>query len=241
MEGYFDNTDWHQQRLAKFTASEMHRLCKSGKAKDQLFGDGAMTYIREVISESLTGVSSEEDYGTIKALEWGASQEAEAVEELVKRTGWEVEYFGIGNPQFFPFNSFSGGSPDGLTETHVIEIKCPYNSANHVKFLMGSREADPAAWLAKTMPEYYTQVQFNMMCTKRPLGFLGSYDPRIQDEALRFARFHIPEDKPLQADIDNRLRKAGEIIHRFLNPPVMAVTMIAHHDADINTTIIEPA
>lgn len=239
MEDYFENAEWHQQRLAKFTASEIYRLLKSGKAKDQLFGDGAMTYIREVISEIVTGQSSEMEYGTIKALEWGASQEVDAVAELVKRTGWEIEYFGIGNPKFFPYNAFSGGSPDGLTALRVVEIKCPYNSANHVKFLMGARSSDPAAWLAKNSEQYYAQIQFNMMCCKREAATLISYEPRALKDEHKLARFDVPADAAMQADIDNRLKAAGVIIYDFLEP-VEPLKVLTIHDPQVNATIIEP-
>ena len=47
---------WERARLGKFTASEMHKLMKKGRAKDQYFGEGALTYIKSKVAEIIIGV-----------------------------------------------------------------------------------------------------------------------------------------------------------------------------------------
>lgn len=218
MSNYFENSEWKLQRLGRFTASEMHKLMTSGRKKGETFGQTALTYIQEKIAEILTGECKELE--GIKALEWGAANEMDAIREFAQIHHETVEFFGTGNPQFFAHDAVSGGSPDGLTETLVVECKCPYNSANHIDFLTASRALPKHAhgdWLKENWKEYYVQTQFNMLCCQRKKAVLISYDPRVINHDHRLAVLWIDANPDYQMDISNRILDAKKIVKRALN------------------------
>lgn len=217
MGSYFENSDWKLARLGKFTSSELHKLMTRGKSKDQIFGQTALSYIQEKIAEILTGESKQLE--GLKALEWGSANEVDAIRLFQEQHDEPVEFFGGGNPQFFPYDAVSGGSPDGLTETLVVETKCPFNSANHIDFLTASRALPKHAhsqWLKDNWKDYYTQTQFNMLCCKRRKAVLVSYDPRVINHNHRLAVLHIEEDADFQLDITARIQDAKKIVKRAL-------------------------
>lgn len=210
MESMFDQqATWKMDRIGKFTSSKVHELLKSGRKKDQYWGEGALTYIGEVIGEILTGESPEV---VSKATEWGAANELDALLEYQNRTGESVEMFGVGNPHFFPYGRNAGGSPDGLTDTKVIEAKCPWNSGNHTKFLL-MKSCDE---LKKSDFDYYCQAQMNMICTGRREAVLVSYDPRVVDHNLRLAMIPIRYDDAIVGQIKERIEKAATLVQQHL-------------------------
>jgi YqaJ-like recombinase protein len=201
---------WKAERVGRFTASEIHKLLKSGRGKDQYFGDGAMTYIQETVGEVITGEVPE---ATSKAMEWGYANEYDAILEYEKRMGVKVEYYGNGQPKFVPYNEVSGGSPDGeVGENLLIEVKCPFNSGNHIKFLM----MDNSEQLKVENFDYYCQVQMNLLCTNRKVAHFISYDPRVIDHKLRLAIIEVPRDEELITEIEARITAATEIVKNML-------------------------
>jgi hypothetical protein len=212
--------EWKAQKLGKFSSSEIHRLLKSGRTKGQLFGDGAMTYINKKIAEIITGESNA-DISTLKALEWGAANEFDAILTYEQLTGRKVEYYGVATPKFFPYNAVSGCSPDGVCEDDVIEVKCPYVTSNHIEFLLASKQGAGSlfetAWLKANKPEYFSQVQFNMMSLKKNRGIFLSYDPRVINHNHRLAMLTIHPDDEIQKDIAHRIDEASAIVINALN------------------------
>jgi hypothetical protein len=90
---------------------------------------------------------------------------------------------------------------------------------------------------------YYGQIQFNMMCTGFRNGYFISYDPRPLSPEVRMKILAIPYDAAYCKELDERLKKAVDILREIIfvdvlgNPPVM----IAAHDKEVNATIIENA
>lgn len=191
-------------RLGMFTASSIWQLMKGGRSKE-LFGQQAMTYIHEKIAEIITGESKPQARSA--SMDWGNQNEKDAYLWLNKTH--PHEYMGKENFKFYEFNQFSGGSPDGMSESAVFEYKCPYNSSNHIEWLMyGSPE-----WLKKEHFDYYVQLQFNMACTGKETGFIASYDPRTVDHKHRMAIIEVERDKELVEDLTSiRIPAAVKII-----------------------------
>ena len=185
---------WELDRLGKFTASEIWKLMEKGKSG--YFGKGALTYIRQKAAEILTLEQVNGGRINSQALEWGNAHEYEAVKELESK-GNKVEYYGGGNPKFFEFTPFTGGSPDGIIDgCAVLEIKCPFNSAEHIQHLM----LDTVEDLKDYAPEYYWQITANMVFTGLESSLFVSYDPRFADDHLRLKtlQFQLNEaDKDL--------------------------------------------
>lgn len=174
---------WMEERCGKFTASEIYKLLAKGRAKDKYFGDVAETYIRQKVAEILTMEPNNGGRANVYAMEWGNAHEAEAVARFEKESGFTVEYFGGANPKFFEYSDFSGGSPDGLVgDTAIIEVKCPYNSAEHLAHIMLNDEKE----LKDYAHEYYWQMVWNMIVTKRTVATFISHDPRYADESLQY-------------------------------------------------------
>lgn len=180
-------SEWELQRLGKFTSSRIDDLLtppkdKEAKAAGEM-GETAKKYILEKAAEIITG--THRDLSTYST-EWGNMYEAEAGGLLVEMFPG-LEYYGKVTPQFFPYTDFSGGSPDGGHKERglIIEIKCPENPANHVKYCL----LESAAQLKKEERAYYHQIQMNMACAAKKWGcdfmdmkaIFASYCPIVND------------------------------------------------------------
>lgn len=183
--------EWITDRLGKFTASDIWKLMEKGRGAEY-FGKGAKTYIRQKAAEILTQEPVNGGRLNTAAMEWGSAHEHEAVQVFQEATGLMVAYFGGAEPKFFDYTNFSGGSPDGLVgDNKVAEIKCPYNSGEHVEHLLLSSGED----LKDYYPEAYWQILFNMLCTDSEGGYFISYDPRFAEEPLRLKVIEIEKDE----------------------------------------------
>jgi len=198
---------WLNDRIGNFTASNIHKLMVSGKPKGNIFGDGAMTYIVEIVGEMLTG-ESKPDISKIREIEWGNAHEQEAMAAYIARTGKNVLYFGKGNPVFFPLLDLpAGGSPDGLIENkRVIEIKCPYDTANHVKNSILTLDG-----FKKERKNYYAQIQLNMIVTNVMTADFCSYDPRMLKDQHKLRILEIPLDMEFCKNMIERIRMAAKL------------------------------
>lgn len=204
---------WHGERIGKFTSSTNYKLIPSGKRKmtDEelakrpkngegsrttyveditLFSDGCKTHILEKVAEELTGHSNS---FVSNATEWGKTYEDVARIEYEKKTGLSVDVIG-----FREFGEDSGGTVDGIIHAKeyrqsIIEIKCPYNSTNHIDYLLNIKDTKS---LKEHKPEYYWQMVSNMIFMDCRHGTFISFDPRFP-EGLRL---HIVEVDYIQED-----------------------------------------
>lgn len=231
---------WKGERLGKFTASEIGKLMTKGRAKDQYFGDTAMTYIESRAAEIITQ-EPVTDLEGMKAIEWGNNHEPEAA-LLFSEKFPDFIYYGKENSKFFPYEPvklWAGGSPDGLIHRRaVVEFKCPENSTHHIKYWRMKRGPD----LKEIKPIYYGQVQFNMMSTGVDLGYFVSYDPRPLEREVRMKILEVPYDKAYCKELDERLKRAVEELRTILFTDIMGKqVIIAKHDPVVNATIVEDA
>lgn len=154
-------------RLGRFTGSEIYKLMGV-----KGFGKTGETYIMEKVSEKLTGLPNKEEF-TAASTQWGIDHELEAMLYFEAATGSHV----VGGTTLD--NGKITGTPDGIGEgaDWGFEIKCPFNSGNHLKnFLMAS-----ASDLLDLRPEYYWQCVAYMWLTDLKKWKFCSYDPRFQD------------------------------------------------------------
>jgi YqaJ-like viral recombinase domain len=228
--------NWQNTRLGKFTASEISKLLVSGKSKTEYFGKSALSYIDGKLAEILTQQSLTDLTG-IPAIEHGNSLEHLAMMEFEKRSGMKVEYYGGANPMFFElaqFADFAGGSPDGIAnDKHVLEVKCPYNPLHHLQNLKISSQQD----LAKERPEYYAQLQFNMLCCEKLSGYFISYDDRFLDDNQKLKVVRIEQDTEFQQTILERLGEAIKLLKvtfSLLDTNIVTAT----YDSNLQTTLI---
>lgn len=205
------------ERFGKFTASEIWKLLVGGRAKSDIFGETAKTYIKEKAVEILTQ-RRKESFGS-RATDWGNEWEYKAIQEYNRSNFVEVEYFGSNNPKFFPcpeFEQYAGGSPDFLERSIkkiVGEVKCPYDSVNHLDNLLLLSQSEFKA-LHK---EYYSQIQFNIHCTGSDYAHFVSYDWRFQKEEDQLFILQIEKDQEHIDLILDRLSIAIDNLKELIN------------------------
>ena len=192
--------EWMAERLGKFTASNIYRLM--GKPGNKT----AQTYILERAAEVLTGRPMAEVFGP--ALDWGKENEPLAKHWYTRRTGNQVQEVG-----YVPLDEYAGGSPDGLIgKLGLIEIKCPFNTTNHIRFAMMKEQSD----LLDIAPEYYYQIQMNLLCTGRKWAHFVSFDPRIDLECGLFI-MEVQRDQQAIELMSERIKEATDELNRIIS------------------------
>ena len=202
---YQGTPEWFNDRLFHFTSSELYKLLTEPRSKqDQEAGKPSMTmaeYIFEKLAEDLTG--RYDDSLDTKALRWGETYEADARLVYETVTGNSVDLCG-----FIEWSKIFGGSPDGLVgDDGIIEIKCPYSTANHVRYLLLENQYE----LNGLKPEYYTQIQGNLLVTGRKWCDFISYDPRCVRAEFALKILRVDRDEEFIKRIKDALDKAERI------------------------------
>jgi hypothetical protein len=191
-------SDWHYDRLGKFTASRFDDLMKRGRGKDQRFGNMCLTYVYEVLGGILT---QQPHIVTSQSMDWGHDNEQAAIEAYEHESGNKVDAVG-----FVSYGDYAGGSPDGLVgKDGIIEVKCPYNPGNHAKTLVTGQVPD----------QYWFQVQGNMMVTGRKWCDFISFDPRVQDESLKMKVIRVDRDEDTIELIGQRIKEVRELLEQI--------------------------
>lgn len=195
------SAEWIQERLGRFTASEIHKLIPSGKGGNK-FSETGKTYILEKLVELETGFQASEIYGP--ALDWGTEHEPMAREWYTKLTGNVVQ-----EAYFEPYGAHAGGSPDGLVgELGIIEIKCPFKTVNHFKYRMARKADDLPA-------EYFWQIQMNLLCTGRSWCDFVSFDPRVRTRELGLFVLRVEASKAEQELLKTRIADAVLLMNQY--------------------------
>lgn len=199
---------WLIARCGKFTSSEIYKLIGKGRAKDEVFSQMGKTYIKQKAAEYLTKEPIQRP--TTYAMEWGLSNENEAL-NLFEAVYGQIERFGTGNPQFFSVGDFFGGSPDAVFRDYVLEIKCPFNSDQHLEHLLLETAED----LKGFAPEYYWQMVSNMVILEKKKAMFVSYDPRFPlENQLKVLKFDLDEADALF--LTDRITLASELLQDYL-------------------------
>lgn len=211
--------DWFRARLGKFTGSQVGRLMKSGRGKDEYFGKDAISYITEVVAERMLNPSVVmmdelfEEYlmqttASSKTLAWGNDQEMNAKDLYSKLR--KVKITSCGAVELSPWFA---SSPDGLVleSNGVVEVKCPTPKV-HVEYMVNVHSADD---LKKVRPEYYWQVVAHMAVTGAEWCDWMSYCPfsRKPLHVVRIVRDPEAEIQ-LQERIDAAELMAKEMIDK---------------------------
>lgn len=150
--------DWHKIRLGVITASKAHMILS--KSTTQTY----QNYLAELCAEIAT--KAPQDPISSKAIDWGNENEPLAIQTYEFETGRPVQRMAF----LFGDDSLrTGCSPDGITELGGLEIKCPFNTQNHILSLTDGR----------VKKEYQTQVQYSMYVSGLQFWEFGSFDPRM--------------------------------------------------------------
>jgi len=190
---------WFEQRLARFTASQINKII--GKKED--LTKGALTYIVERVAEHILG-DNNDNFETM-AMVWGTDHEPEAVELYELTTGYNVVKCG-----FVEYGDHAGGSPDGLVDDDgIIEVKCPYSTKNHILYGLIQEDSD-------IPDDYYWQMMMNMKITGRQWCDFVSYDPRCEYSIFIY-RIHANETafETIDTFLELAIQKKLEYIDRI--------------------------
>lgn len=187
--------EWFQLRRGKITSSEIHKIMG-----EKGLTETAKTYLLEKVSELFGGVT-EPAHG--QALEWGTELEPIAIEYYGKVTDTKVE-----KASFIAASEYYGGSPDGIVKPNgIIEVKCPFKSANHFKHGM----IDSPIKFKKVAPNYYYQCISNMICARATWCDFISFDPRVSPDYRMFI-YRLELDQQEVKLINERVELAVEYI-----------------------------
>lgn len=206
-------TEWYIARKGKFTASEIYNLLTTSKKKDEVFGDTALSYIKEKVSEYIMNdnvfIEMQDLNFSNMATRWGEQYEPEARTLYSELTGMPVEETG-----FIPYSQHSGGSPDGICADGegLIEIKCPFNPSKHIEFMMMKSPDD----LLAINKQYYWQCQANLLFTGRRYIDFVSYDPRMSD-LLKLKILRIEADIKGLELLSTRISLASERLESMVS------------------------
>ncbi|KAF4529663.1 hypothetical protein B566_EDAN017963 [Ephemera danica] len=147
------NAAWHHIRYGRWTASTAHETscCKTpeGSLVEKIFGAKGIT----------------------KKKKRGIDLEPRVLEVVKKIQGNEIE-----NSGFFLVSEVPdcGGSPDGLTETAVYEVKCPSEIKTRKYYI------DKCG---KPQIKVLCQIQMQMFLTKKRKGYLCIASPEFESDS----------------------------------------------------------
>ena len=160
---------WHSQRCGILTASRIKDVLAVSK-RDGKPLQARADYLMEKVCEILTGkpVSKFQN----EAMRWGVEWEPVALEAYQRHTGRIVTAAGL---CMHPSLDYIGASPDGLMTDRGIEIKCPFNSAVHIRTILDG------------MPdEHMAQTQSGMWICDMPEWDFVSFDSRMPDHVALY-------------------------------------------------------
>jgi putative phage-type endonuclease len=174
--------EWFAARCGRITASRVKDVLALSK-RDGKPLQAREDYATELVLELLTGQSRQTP--TPFAMQWGVDNEPLARSEYESQRGVLVEDGGF---VVHPELDYISASPDGLTDTCGIEIKCPLNSGVHL------------ATLEQGMPiEHYAQLQIGMACTGLQSWDFISFDPRMPTGLRLYVQTIKRDDKFITA------------------------------------------
>jgi putative phage-type endonuclease len=198
--------EWFINRQGNFTGSEIWKLMSEPRSKKDSLSKTAETYILEKVWEKLSG---EVKQGINNfATEWGNEHEPTAKKFYTSVTGNEVK-----DSLMLYSNEIEGltGSPDGLVgEDGLIEIKCPFNGANHLKHCFITNDET----FLSEQPEYYYQMQCYMLLSGRKWCDFVSFDPRIISDLGLFI-YRVNANEEVIEKMTEKVKLARELFNQY--------------------------
>ncbi|HTH58267.1 MAG TPA: YqaJ viral recombinase family protein [Cyclobacteriaceae bacterium] len=177
------------------------------KEDETVLSDGAITYILELI-QILEGAPKPEYHNA--AMEWGNVTERDAAIKYCEMNGYDlladdVIYTSEGGKVFFVGDGLIGCTPDLILKDRIAQIKCP-ESSTHLRYKLQLTDDN----FKTELPDYYAQMQTEMMLTERERGDFFSFDPRFIKTSLQAHRVQVKADKDFQNKIYRKAKLCSE-------------------------------
>ena len=192
--------EWFEARCGNFTASRIKDILAKTKSG---YSTSRKNMIVKLALERMTGHVEQNTY-TSPAMQRGTDLEAEARDCYSFEFGYiNIKEVGmVTHPDF----NYITCSPDGLVDNDgLVEIKCPSAMHKHVSYLQENSHA----------VEYKTQLQHQLMVTKKEWVDIVSYDPRFP-VGLQLARLRVFPDIEYQKYMLEEIQCANTEVEKLL-------------------------
>lgn len=227
MKESFDNSieeKWLMDKWGKFGASDSAKLLAKGVGQN-MFGVGAMTYIKKVARQAYTMFNTQDSVETY-AMKMGKVLEPQSfgyVYSILRVP--ELEYYGSSTPIFIPhikdeYKSDVGCSPDAAARrkdksiSFGLELKNP-SGDTHWDYLT---EISDAEGLKKCCKDFYSQCQFSMAATGTDLWLWCSYNEFYPDKDKALI-IEVTPDEEFMEEMNKRttgaIKKKYELIEEM--------------------------
>lgn len=215
--------EWFRTRLGNITGSRCGDLMKTGRKKEETFGDTAKSYIMQLAAERMLNpivVNDDELFAeyieftsvTSKAMRFGTEQESNARSLFASMAHVKIIEPSSCRHDTLPYFA---ASPDGIILDYYgdplacLEIKCP-KMDTFVKYL----DINGATTLKDINPTYYWQTQAEMMCTSTRQCYFVVYSPWLT-HPLHVALIELNDEDA--AALSNRIILANQLIEEISN------------------------
>ena len=187
--------EWHEQRLGRFTASEIYKLMGI-----KGLGETGKTYIFEKAIETLYG--RDEDSFVSYDMQRGIELEPLAFAKFHELM--QLKFKDVKNCGFYVYGKSSGASPDGLVgEDAILEIKCPKKETFFK--LVATNEIDN---------KYYLQMQKQMLATGRKKAYFFNY--LIIDGIEYYHTIEIEIDEVIIDKMKERINESERLKQEYI-------------------------
>lgn len=193
-----DYAKWKEARMGAVTASRFADVMTEPRTKAAKeageWSESAKGYAMQLVAERLTGLPCDA-FGGNEATKWGNEHESTAIEEACAILGEKFGELSRPNGRAYvphPKLEWVGCSPDALADGIGLEIKCPFNPANHVRTLLFG------------MPnKHEAQIQGTLWITGCETYVFVSYDPRVKQQPL-YVR-HVKRDEEFIGRLETKV------------------------------------
>ena len=188
--------EWHDQRLGRFTASEIYKLMGV-----KGLGETGKSYAIEKAIEELFGKTDD----NFMSFDMQRGVEMEPLAFAKVKELYELNFIQVENCGFFNLLENAGASPDGLIGNDtILEIKCP--KAETFFKVVATNEIDT---------KYFYQMQLQMMATNRKKGVFFNYC--IIEGIEYWHEINVDIDEKICDLIYDRILEATKIKREFIN------------------------
>lgn len=195
MEAVQRSLEWHEQRLGKFSASEIYKLMGV-----RGLGETGKNYAFDKAVETLYGQT--EDNFVSYDMQRGIDLEPLAFAKFTEIMS--EDFINVSECGFFDCGTF-GASPDGLVGTDaVLEIKCP-TATTFFKLVATNEIKD----------QYLYQMQLQMIATNTNKAYFFNYF--VLDGQEFWHKIEIDRDESICEKMLDRIKEANEIKENYIN------------------------
>lgn len=197
---------WKEQRKGKVTGSKFSDVITEPRTKKDkeagILSQTAQSYLNQIIAEEFYDsaqfeqqTSLEDYYGYVnqsRPLEYGNTMESTAKNQYKSLFGLEIKEVGFVeySGPIKELIGYVGCTPDGRIESKEgvfnVEIKCPWNPANHIRNIL-----DPENGILK---DYKAQIQGEMWITETDKTKVISFDGRMSNPKLWLVEHEVQRD-----------------------------------------------